>query len=416
MENPAAEDSLVRLAASLASEPWGELHLTHVVTPDEPALPDAQAQLERAARIAGDLGVGAIPHVVHGPSVTQVIGDALRRWNCDILLMGWYGDVDRDSVLSANNRALTKALDVDTLIFKDKGFETAGRILVPTGGGAHSLMGIEVAHRISQAWDVDMQVIRVARDPSHRNGDPILEKYCRQVGEDLRLQLRLLDLDPPFEIIPAEDVVTPIIERAKANDLLVVGAANDWREEGYLAGSIPDEIAYRAPCSVLTVRSGAPSSYQLSNIFWEHTIRLDLHPRDKWEAIDQMVDILVEEKQVPSSQRDNVLEAARSRESKSSTSIGRETAIPHAPLPDLPGIIGALGICPDGVDFNGVNGDMVRYIFLLLTPQQNYRSYIPVLGQIAHLMHTDEMRSAFLHCQTPSELTALIKKRETTAA
>ena len=198
IEDPAAEDSLVRLAASLANEPWGELHLTHVVTPDEPDRPDAQAQLARAAQIAVDLGVGAIPHVVHGPSVTQVIGEALQRWNCDILLMGWYGAVDRDTILSANNRALTKALDVDTLIFKDKGLDRVDRVLVPTGGGAHSLMGIEVAHGISQAWDVDMQVTRVARDHECRKGDPLLERYRKQVSDDLRLQLRLLDLDPPF--------------------------------------------------------------------------------------------------------------------------------------------------------------------------------------------------------------------------
>ncbi|MDP7633976.1 MAG: universal stress protein, partial [Candidatus Latescibacteria bacterium] len=293
IEDPAAEDSLVRLAASLANGPWGELHLTHVVTPDEPDRPDAQAQLARAAQIAVDLGVGAIPHVVHGPSVTQVIGEALQRWNCDILLMGWYGAVDRDTILSANNRALTKALDVDTLIFKDKGLDRVDRVLVPTGGGAHSLMGIEVAHRISQAWDVDMQVTRVARDHECRKGDPLLERYRKQVSDDLRLQLRLLDLDPPFEVIPAKDVVSPIVERAREDDLLVVGAANDWREEGFLAGSIPDEMAHRAPCSVLTVRSRAQSTYRLSSIFWEHTIRLDLHPRDKWEAIDQMVDILV---------------------------------------------------------------------------------------------------------------------------
>ena len=72
-------------------------------------------------------------------------------------------------------------------------------------------------------------------------------------------------------------------------------------------------------------------------------------------------------------------------------------------------IIGALGICPEGVDFNGLQGDVVRYIFLLLTPQQNYRTYIPVLAQIASLMYTEETRNAILHCQTPSELTALIK-------
>ena len=54
----------------------------------------------------------------------------------------------------------------------------------------------------------------------------------------------------------------------------------------------------------------------------------------------------------------------------------------------------------------------MRYIFLLLTPQQNYRTYIPVLGQIASLMHAAETRDAMLLCQTPSELTALIKSRE----
>ena len=107
-----------------------------------------------------------------------------------------------------------------------------------------------------------------------------------------------------------------------------------------------------------------------------------------------------------------VLAAARARERQSSTAIGRQTAIPHAPIEALPGIIGALGICPEGVDFKGLKDELVHFIFLLLTPQQNYRSYVPVLAQIATLMHSDEARSAFRGCQTPSELTALIKRHE----
>lgn len=412
LENPATEDALVRLAAALAREPWGELHLTHVTTPDEPPRPAAEAELRRAAQIAIDMGVGAIPHLIQGPSVTVGIQDALKRWSCDVLLIGWYGDVDRTTVLSSRNRDLTKALDVDTLIFKDRGFADIRRIVVPTGGGTHSLMGLEVAHRLAGASGAEMLAVRVARDPDCRPDDPILERYCQQLGDELRLQLRLLDIDVPYQVLPATEVVRPVVEMTRADDLLVLGASNDWRQEEFLAGSIPDEIAYSARCSVLMVRSRAPGSNRLSNIFWEHMIRLDLHPRDKWEAIDQMVDILVEEKQIPPSQRDTVLEAARSREEKSSTSIGRETAIPHAPLPDLPGIIGALGICPEGVDFNGLNGDTVRYIFLLLTPQQNYRTYIPVLSQIASLMHASETRDAILRCQTPSELTALLKDQE----
>ena len=411
LENPATEDALVRLAAALATDPRGELHLTHVVTRGQSPRPGVEARLQRAANLAAGMGVDAIPHLVHGTTVTAAVQEGLERWNCDVLLIGWYGDVDRTTVLSSRNRELAKALDVDTLIFKDKGFEAVQRVLVPTGGGTHSLLGLQVAHHLARTWSSDMLAVRVARHARPRPGDPLLERYCRQLGDDLQMQLHLLDIDAPCRVIPATEVVEPLIDLSRADDLLVLGGSNDWRQEEFLAGSIPDEIAYKAPCSVLMVRSRSPGDNRLSGIFWEHTIRLDLHPRDKWEAIDQMVDILVEEKQVPPSQRDTILRAARDREQKASTSIGRETAIPHAALPGLPGIIGSLGICPDGVDFSGPGG-IVRYIFLLLTPQQNYRTYIPVLGQIASLMHADETRDAILHCQTPSELTALIKGRE----
>ena len=57
----------------------------------------------------------------------------------------------------------------------------------------------------------------------------------------------------------------------------------------------------------------------------------------------------------------------------------------------------------------GAGGDPVRYLFLLLTPEENYRSYIPILAQIATLMHSDEIRASFLRCETPSELVAAIK-------
>ncbi|MHC4606536.1 MAG: PTS sugar transporter subunit IIA, partial [Planctomycetota bacterium] len=92
--------------------------------------------------------------------------------------------------------------------------------------------------------------------------------------------------------------------------------------------------------------------------------------------------------------------------------LGLETAVPHAPIPGLPGIIGCLGICPDGVDFEGAHGGPVRFIFLLLTPRQDYHAYIPALAQIADLMRPEETRAALLRCRTPSEVTALIKQHE----
>ena len=411
LEDPGAEESLVRLAATLAQPRGGELHLTHIVTRED-TLPQTKCLLEEACQLSVAMGVPAIFHIVEGSSVTAGIQETVRQWQCNMMVMGWHHDVEEDAVLSAANRALTKAVNVDTLIFKDRDFHPAQRILAPTGGGNNALMGIQVGHDLAQTWEAEVEVLRVARDPNCVPEDSIFKRYCTQVYDNTKLQLELLGIDHPITILPSQDVVAPIVNRVKKDDLVVLGASNDWRQAGYLAGSIPDEIANQIPSSVLMVRSPAPNTILLSNVFWEQTIRLDLRPKDKWDAITQLVDVLVDEKQVPSSKRQLVLDAALQREDKTSTALGHQTAIPHAPIPDLPNVIGCLGICPDGVNFGGVYDEPVHFIFLLLTPQQNYRNYIPVLAQISTLMRPEETRGLFANCQTPAEIMFLLKQQE----
>ncbi len=412
LEHPGEETPLVRLAATLAASRKGLLHLIHIRTPDTRPVPNAPQLLEEAARLAGEEGVCAFPHLTEGRSVTEEVQEAVRRWNCNMMVMGWYRPLGKDAVLGAQNRALTKAVDVDTLIFRVGEYRPAKRILVPTGGGAHSVVGLQIAHDLSRAWGAEMQIVRIARDRQCQPDDPLLRRYCAQLHQETLLRLHLLDIDAPVTIIPSRDVISPIVASTRTQDLVVLGASNDWRQDEYLAGSIPDDIATQIPNPVLLVRAHHSQELNLSNVFWEHTIRLGMRPRDKWDAITQLVDTLVEERQVPTALRQTVLDAALAREQKSSTALGHLTAIPHAPIPDLPAIIGALGICPEGVDFGGPDGQLVKYIFLLLTPQQNYRNYIPVLAQIASLMRISRMRTAFLECQTPAEAKALLRHEE----
>ena len=411
LEHPGAEDSLVLFAANLAQIRRGELHLTHIVTAED-TVPQAEELLQRAAGLAAGLGVSATSHLVEDQTVTRGIQETISRWQCNMMVMGWYREVEENAILSSRNRALTKAIDVDTLILKDRDFHLPRRILVPSGGGTHTLMGIQLAYELAQKWNAEMEILRIARDPQCRPDDPILQRYCAQLYDSMRLQLDLMGVDVPLTILPATEVVPSILAHTRKDDLVVLGASNDWLQEQHLAGSIPDEIASQVPGSVLMFRSSTSSQVRLSNIFWEHTIRLDLHPRDKWDAITRMVDALVEEKQIPLSERQNVLDAALMREHEASTAFGHETAIPHAPIPDLPGVIGCLGICPEGVDFEDATHSQVRYIFLLLTPQQNYRSYLPVLALISALMHRGSNRAAFLGCKTPAEVMTVIKQHE----
>jgi fructose PTS system EIIA component len=410
LQDPADEADVVRLAASLVSGPWGELHLVHVLTTHSPPAAEVEAQLQQLTRVALDMGVGAIAHLDAGPDVAAAIGTALTRWNCSTMVIGWTGKVQPEAIRAATNRAVTKAGDVDTLIFKNRGFGRARRICVPTSGGSHAMVGIQVAADLAARWDSELRVVRIARDPHRRQGDPVLERYCRQLEADTLLQLRMLGVQAPVQIVPDPQIVTRVVELTRACDLVVLGASNDWRLDQYLAGSIPDQIASQLTCSVLMVRAGGAEKLALSRIFYENTIRLNLHPVDKWDAIDKLVDVLVEEQQIPASQREPVRAAAIEREGVTPTAMGHHTAIPHAPIADLPGILGAMAICPDGVAFGGPDAELARFIFLLLTPRHNYGNYVPVLARIAALIRRPANQAALLACQTPSEVAELLRR------
>ncbi len=413
IDDPDTEGGLIQLATTLARRPGSVVRYVHIHPPGSDPDAGAVTALDLAVRQAAAAGVTAEVSYQAGADMPVVVEAALAAGDANLMCLGWRADVRRDAILAAPARALAKSQAVDTVIFKDRGQLPARRILVPTAGGCHSVMSLQIAHELATTWGSSVEVLRVARDPRCQPGDPRLERHCAQVEEDTRTQLQLLRIEADVAVLPAVEVVEAIVDRARDRDLVIMGAANDWRQDGHLAGSIPDEIASRVACSVLMVRSAnATERLPLSRVFWEHTIRLDLRPRDKWNAIEQLIEALVEARQIPVSQRQAVLAAAVARERKLSTALGHQTAIPHAPIPNLPGIIGCLGVCPDGLDFEGPQGEPVHFVFLLLTPQQNYRLYIPVLSQIAGFIRPDHARAAILACQTPAEVSALIKAAE----
>jgi len=410
MQDPAEEGDLVRLAASLASPPWGELHLTHILVSQGPPVAQVEAQLRRAAQIALDMDVGAIVHLERGDDVPTAIVDAAARWNCSTMVMSWSEEGQREAILAAASRASSTMGYLSILVFKNRGFQPARRICVPTGGGSHAMLGIRFAADLRERWDCELEILRVARDDQCRWDDPVLRRYCEQLHADTELQLRMLGIHAPVTILPSPAIVAPVVQHARGCDLVVLGATNDWRQDEHLAGSIPDDIANQVDCSVLMVRAGGVDRVALNSIFYENTIRLDLHPPDKWQAIGMLVDVLVQERQIPESERDRVLATAFERERTRPTAMGHGAAIPHAPILDFPGILGAMAICPDGVDFETRDEEPVHFIFLLLTSQENYRNYIPVLSQIASLIRSPTVPAALLECETPSEVADLIRR------
>lgn len=396
-----ADVPVVQCAGAVASARSGELRLVYAEGPTRPE-PDVERERERQLRALAEQSGAAGFARVHTPSGGA---NALRAfstyWRPDLLAVGWDGCPAYLRVAAEQN--------VDCMVLKSWTRPPFRRIGVLTSGGAHALLGVVVARDLAAAWGSTAQVLRVVRRSSSPSSESAARRYRQQCLQRVRLQLQLAGISLPLRLVVAEDIVEAIASRASRFDLLIMGASSDWRMQEHLGGSIPEQVASRIPCSLLVNRTCDIDYADLKNVFWEDTIRLGVCCRDKWEAIRYVVNLLVDEKQVPESRREEILESVKRREMEMSTCLGEGIAVTHAAVADLRGMVGGLAICPKGVPFGDFPGQLVHFVFLLLSPASNQRLYLRTLARIARMLCRPELRESLLQCQTAAEAAQLFR-------
>ncbi|HEB84441.1 MAG TPA: PTS fructose transporter subunit IIA, partial [Bacteroidetes bacterium] len=101
---------------------------------------------------------------------------------------------------------------------------------------------------------------------------------------------------------------------------------------------------------------------RISELLDEKTLLIPFEAASKEEAIEALVDRLAAAGRIPD--RDAALEAVLARERALSTGVGGGIAVPHATLAGLKGPALALGRLEEGIEFDSVDGQGVRLIFL----------------------------------------------------
>jgi len=82
----------------------------------------------------------------------------------------------------------------------------------------------------------------------------------------------------------------------------------------------------------------------------------------------------------------DLAERLRRREREGCTGLGKEgVAFPHCRLPGLSGVVLAIGVSPDGIDFGTSDGCPITLVFLLLSPQDSPAEHLQVLARLARL-------------------------------
>jgi PTS system nitrogen regulatory IIA component len=120
----------------------------------------------------------------------------------------------------------------------------------------------------------------------------------------------------------------------------------------------------------------------------------------KERAIEALLDFLVQEKAVPATSREQLLQAIFTRERRLSTGLEHGVAIPHGITNAIEEEVAAVGIFPEGVPFDAADGLPARIVILLITPELKRYRHVANLASIARQMRRRELRETL--CQAKS--------------
>ena len=148
----------------------------------------------------------------------------------------------------------------------------------------------------------------------------------------------------------------------------------------------------------------------LGDILSLETILPDLAATNRWEAIDELIQQLVNTTKIKAEYRDAIVAVVKKRESSMSTGIGFGIGIPHASTDLIQEVVGALGRSKKGIDFDALDNQPVNLVMLFLVPQGQFQKHLHTLANIAKLLHIKEFRQELEQAPDAAAMFAIIKK------
>jgi fructose-specific phosphotransferase system IIA component len=132
----------------------------------------------------------------------------------------------------------------------------------------------------------------------------------------------------------------------------------------------------------------------LSDILRKEQIVIELKATNRWEAIDELIDTLVQCGRIKQENRTAIAAVVKKRETSMSTGIGFGIGIPHASTDLIFEVTGAFGRSRKGVNFDALDNQPVNLVMLFLVPQGQFQKHLHTLANIAKLLHNKEFRQA----------------------
>lgn len=148
----------------------------------------------------------------------------------------------------------------------------------------------------------------------------------------------------------------------------------------------------------------------LTQILKPSCIKAPLAGTDKESVIEELINLLNENKLL--TDKADVLDAVLAREMTRSTGIGSGIAIPHGKCKGVNDLVMAVGIVPQDIEFDSIDGKGVRIIVLLVSPLGKTGPHIQALARISRLMLDEDLRNGLINSKNAADVYHLIKDKE----
>ena len=151
---------------------------------------------------------------------------------------------------------------------------------------------------------------------------------------------------------------------------------------------------------------------KITDILNEKVIVTKLPGTTKAEILNAMIELAATSDRVIDKEKMRI--AILEREKIMSTGVGSGFAIPHGKTDAVQDIVAAFAITDQPIDYQSLDDQPVRIVFLLVGKDNSVGPHIKLLSRISRLMNKEEFRKKLINAESPSEILQIFKQEEST--
>ncbi len=137
----------------------------------------------------------------------------------------------------------------------------------------------------------------------------------------------------------------------------------------------------------------------------------EMQATERWAAIVELTDLLVQRGKIPTGDRDTILAALKQREETMSTGIGFGIAIPHCSADCLQNVVAAFGRSSQGIEFDALDNAPVKFVVLFVVPKNQFQTHLRTLASIAKFLNDRAVREQLAEAKSAQAILEIFRAR-----